>query len=325
MQLVENLHRADLLPTEEASAYQRMSEELGYTHKEISLRVGRSEKHILRYLKLHSLPDDFKAKLDNGETTIQKALFLCSLPEKTAKEVLKDDQRFFNYTWRFEDFKNAILRNYIEDLGDNLPFKLDGKYGNLPKCTECPHKGSHPELFAEFVKEDKCPYAECFRKKEEIVEEAAEQKRKAKLKAQAAKQNTESDEDDDDEKEDYKNGNSDKYWDEQRAIKKVRLCWYLEKLIAKGINATDMFAHWISSSYLDNDNSEFYLKYLGKSVNELKQCGTYEEVLKAMVIDELCDSICYDDDEEVLAWLGCEQCPDEVLQQARSEAMGINK
>ena len=325
MQLVENLHRADLLPTEEASAYQRMSEELGYTHKEISLRVGRSEKHILRYLKLYNLPEKLKNKLDNGETSIQKVLFFCSLPEKTAEEVLKDGDRYFNYSWNFESFKETILRSYIEDLDGNLPFKLDGKYGKLPKCTECPHKGSHPELFAEFVKEDKCPFAECFREKQRLAEEAEEQKRKAKAKAQAAKQGAESDEDDDD----TDGSKSESSWELNRKIERyvdsAKIDWYIDKLIAKhGINATDIFNKFFDDEFLSSWYDELYSKYIGKNIAELKRRGTWEEILKARIISSIGDDS-YNNDEGLCEWIGCDECPDEVLVKAREEAMGISK
>jgi len=325
MQLVENLHRADLLPTEEASAYQRMSEELGYTHKEISLRVGRSEKHILRYLKLYNLPEKLKNRLDNGETTIQKVLFFCSLPEKTAEEVLKDSDRYFGSGWSFESFKETILRSYIEDLDDDLPFKLDGEYGKLPKCTECPHKGSHPELFIEFVKEDKCPFAECFREKKRYVAEAEEQKRKAKAKAQAAKQGAESDEDDDDT--DF--NKSESQWELNRKIENAvdvaRVKWYIDKLIAKyGINATDVFNKFFEEEFLSSSYDELYSQYIGKTLAELKQSGTWEEILKAKIISSIGDDS-YNYDEGLCEWIGCEECPDEVLIKAREEAMGINK
>jgi len=320
MQLVENLHRADLLPTEEASAYQRMSEELGYTHKEISLRVGRSEKHILRYLKLYFLPEELKTKLDNGEFSIQKALFFCSLPEKTAESVIKEDKHIFAPGYTFENFKDYILRNYIEDLDGNLPFKLDGKYGSLPKCTECPHKGTQPELFAEYVKEDKCPYAECFHKKEEIEEK---QKLNAKAKkVAAAKQD---DEDEDDEEKIHADSH-DAFCKEREAIERVKADWYFDKLMERGINATDILSETLDGQdFFDCDMAfPFILKHLGKSVNELARSGTYEEILKAKIICAVIYRVDYDEDE-LVKLIGCEQCPDEVLQKARAEAMGIKK
>ncbi|GBU23798.1 chromosome partitioning protein ParB [Fibrobacteria bacterium R8-3-H12] len=325
MQLVENLHRADLLPMEEAQAYQRMSEELGYTHKEISLRVGRSEKHILRYIKLNSLADDLKEEIDSGETSIQKALFLCSLPEKTMSELLNYHRSFLAHDFSFAEFKEAIQRNYIADLNDNLPFKLNGKYGSLPKCTECPHKGTQPELFEEFIKEDKCPYSICFRDKKRIAMEE-----EAKAKAQAKHKGAEQQEaEEDEEPENWRPKEDQRDWEQdqriQKAVGKVQEEWYVDKLFAKGINATDVFkaSSFGYYNFIDDEYDSLFIKYIGKNSQELETNGTYEEILKAKIIDLICESI--GDEEELGEWLNCEQCPDELLQKARAEAMGVKK
>jgi len=326
MQLVENLYRVDLFPTEEAFAYQRMSDEFGYTHKEISLRVGKSEKHILRYLKLNSLPDYFKEDLDSGETTIQKALFLLSLPKKTMMNILDENRYWLSQNYKFDDFQNAVQRTYIEDLTDNLPFKLDGKYGDLPKCTECPHKGSHSaELFAEYIKKDKCPYAFCFRDKAEM---AAKQKANVKTKTVKRKIDAEEEEyGDDNDSKTQTSDSSDNFWKKHKAIQNAKRSWYLEKLMAKRVFIpTDIFTivNIVDYIYLDEDFAEFILQYIGKSIDELKQSGTPEELIKAKIIDSVCiASNGYED--EIIKWLGCERCPDKVLQKARSEAIGIKK
>jgi len=44
--LVENLHREDLTPLEEAAAYQQLIEEFGLTHDQVSKRVGKSRSAI---------------------------------------------------------------------------------------------------------------------------------------------------------------------------------------------------------------------------------------------------------------------------------------
>ena len=40
--LVENLHREDLTPLEEAAAYQQLNDDFGLTHEQIAARVGQS-------------------------------------------------------------------------------------------------------------------------------------------------------------------------------------------------------------------------------------------------------------------------------------------
>ncbi|MDR2554141.1 MAG: ParB/RepB/Spo0J family partition protein [Fibromonadaceae bacterium] len=323
MQLVENLHRADLLPTEEALAYQRMISELHYTYKEISLRVGRSDKHILRYLRLQMLPEELKAKIDSGECSIQKALFLCSLPEGIVEKILDGYDYLLGSSMTYNSFKDALFRTFIKDLDGDLPFKLDGKYGSLPKCTECPHKGSHPELFAEYAEDDKdkCPLKQCFREKEAIAEE---QREKAKAKAQAKKGNAREDEDnanDDDDDNEGSSGND--YWDQHKAVRQARAAWYLDKLIAiRGLNVFDLFVECMENDdFLDDDWDDLYKQHTSKTSAELQQSGTPEEILKAKLISDFCNKASDYDEDEMVKWLGCEECPDEVLNRARVAAL----
>ena len=54
--LVENLHRDDLTPLEEAAAYQQLIEDFGLTHEEVAQRVGKSRSAITNTLRLLGLP-----------------------------------------------------------------------------------------------------------------------------------------------------------------------------------------------------------------------------------------------------------------------------
>ena len=54
--LVENLHRDDLNPLEEAAAYQQLIEDFGLTHDEVAARVGRSRATVTNTLRLMQLP-----------------------------------------------------------------------------------------------------------------------------------------------------------------------------------------------------------------------------------------------------------------------------
>ena len=53
---MENLHRLDLNPLEEAGAYQQLIEDFGLTHEQLSVRVGKSRVAITNTLRLFQLP-----------------------------------------------------------------------------------------------------------------------------------------------------------------------------------------------------------------------------------------------------------------------------
>ena len=54
--LLENIHRAQLNPLEEAAAYQQLLDEFGVTHDELASRIGRSRPLITNMIRLLRLP-----------------------------------------------------------------------------------------------------------------------------------------------------------------------------------------------------------------------------------------------------------------------------
>ncbi|WP_437397545.1 ParB/RepB/Spo0J family partition protein [Flagellimonas lutimaris] len=68
VQIIENLQRKDVEPTEEAEAIQFLLER--YEPNEIAKRLGRSENYIRQRIKLAGLIEGFRAYVRNGEMTI---------------------------------------------------------------------------------------------------------------------------------------------------------------------------------------------------------------------------------------------------------------
>ena len=54
--LVENLHRKDLTPLEEAAAFQQLIEDFGLTHEQVADRIGKSRSAVSNTLRLLGLP-----------------------------------------------------------------------------------------------------------------------------------------------------------------------------------------------------------------------------------------------------------------------------
>jgi ParB family chromosome partitioning protein len=54
--LLENIHRVQLNPLEEAAAYQQLLEEFGATHEELASRIGRSRSQVTITIRLMKLP-----------------------------------------------------------------------------------------------------------------------------------------------------------------------------------------------------------------------------------------------------------------------------
>ena len=86
--LVENLHRQDLTPLEEASAYQQLVEDFSLTHEQIASRVGKSRSAITNTLRLLSLPAAIQALLADGRLTAGHARALLGSPDRAFQEQL---------------------------------------------------------------------------------------------------------------------------------------------------------------------------------------------------------------------------------------------
>jgi ParB family chromosome partitioning protein len=64
--LLENLHRSDLNPLEEASAYQQLLEDFGITQEELANRIGRSRPKLTNSIRLLKLPAEVQRKVAAG-------------------------------------------------------------------------------------------------------------------------------------------------------------------------------------------------------------------------------------------------------------------
>ncbi|MFK5634303.1 MULTISPECIES: ParB/RepB/Spo0J family partition protein [unclassified Ornithinimicrobium] len=86
--LLENLHRAQLNPLEEAAAYQQLLDDFGCTHEELAGRVGRSRPQISNTLRLLRLPPLVQRRLASGVLTAGHARALLGLGDGAAMERL---------------------------------------------------------------------------------------------------------------------------------------------------------------------------------------------------------------------------------------------
>ncbi|TDC84081.1 ParB/RepB/Spo0J family partition protein [Micromonospora sp. KC606] len=86
--LLENIHRANLNPLEEAAAYQQLLDEFGATHEELARRIGRSRPQISNTIRLLNLPPQVQRRVAAGVLSAGHARALLSLDEPEAQEQL---------------------------------------------------------------------------------------------------------------------------------------------------------------------------------------------------------------------------------------------
>ncbi|MGH3261553.1 MAG: ParB/RepB/Spo0J family partition protein [Trebonia sp.] len=83
--LLENLHRQQLNPLEEAAAYQQLLDDFGATHEQLAQKIGRSRPHISNTLRLLNLPPGIQKRVAAGVLTAGHARAILSLRDPEAQ------------------------------------------------------------------------------------------------------------------------------------------------------------------------------------------------------------------------------------------------
>ena len=86
--LLENLHRAQLNPLEEAFAYQQLMADFGATQEELSKKIARSRPQIANTLRLLKLPPSVQKKVSAQVLSAGHARALLGLPTSEDMEIL---------------------------------------------------------------------------------------------------------------------------------------------------------------------------------------------------------------------------------------------
>lgn len=94
--LLENLHRSQLNPLEEASAYQQLLEDFGITQEELAARIGRSRPQISNTIRLLRLPLPVQQRVAAGVLSAghARAILSAETPEqmqRLADKVVNED------------------------------------------------------------------------------------------------------------------------------------------------------------------------------------------------------------------------------------------
>jgi ParB family chromosome partitioning protein len=86
--LLENLHRSQLNPLEEAAAYQQLLDDFGTTHDELASRIGRSRPHISNTLRLLKLSPAVQRRVAAGVISAGHARALLSVDDEASQDRL---------------------------------------------------------------------------------------------------------------------------------------------------------------------------------------------------------------------------------------------
>lgn len=114
--LVENLHRADLNPMEEAAAYQQLIEDFGLTQEQAASRVGKSRAAVSNTLRLFQLPPTIQGLVAEARLSAGHARALLATPDRSFQTELA--QRIASEGLSVREAEQAVKAHLGADDGD---------------------------------------------------------------------------------------------------------------------------------------------------------------------------------------------------------------
>jgi ParB family transcriptional regulator, chromosome partitioning protein len=138
--IIENIHRQDLNPIEEAEAYSRLADEFALTQEMIAKKVGKSRTAVANTLRLLKLSRNIKEDLISGKLSMGHARALLGLDnagqiEALRKEIFKKDLTVRQTESRVSSLKQPVATKpvgskkniFIKDLEKQLESRLGTK------------------------------------------------------------------------------------------------------------------------------------------------------------------------------------------------------
>jgi len=149
--LIENIHRQDLNPIEEALAYQRWLEDTKTTQEELAKKLGRERSTITNMLRLLKLPEVFQKDLINNRLSMGHARVLAGVKSEREQKRLRDLILNKNLSVRqlealvkkpnpatrkrkddeIDSYLNSVMNNMKRFLGTKVEIKRRGKRGTI--------------------------------------------------------------------------------------------------------------------------------------------------------------------------------------------------
>lgn len=122
--VVENLHRQDLGPLEEAAAYQQLIEDFHLSHDDVARRVGKSRSAVSNTLRLFQLPAGIQKLVAEAQLSAGHARALLGTPDRSFQEALA---------------RRAVAEELsVRDVEDAVRLRGGGATGDRPPSEDEP-------------------------------------------------------------------------------------------------------------------------------------------------------------------------------------------
>lgn len=170
LQVLENLHRNDLHPMEEAEGFRQLLDANGYTAASLAAKIGKSKAYVYASLKLCELCQPGREAFYDGKLTASTALLVARIPgEKlqvqAVKEITTPDYSGAPPSYRAA--ANIIQRNFTTNLINAIFDEADPDLvPEAGSCIDCPKlSGNSREIFPDIKSADVCTDTACFQAK----------------------------------------------------------------------------------------------------------------------------------------------------------------
>ena len=134
--IIENIHRQDLNPIEEADAYARLSDEFALTQEMIAKKVGKSRTAVTNTLRLLNLSRNIKEDLISGKISMGHARALLGLNNAGQMEALRKEIFKQNLTVRQTESRVSRLKQPVPTKPVSLVSKKNIFIKSLAKELE---------------------------------------------------------------------------------------------------------------------------------------------------------------------------------------------
>jgi ParB family transcriptional regulator, chromosome partitioning protein len=124
MALVENIQREDLNEIEQAKAFQRLLQECGLSHEDLSRQVGKSRSAITNTLRLLKLPQGIQQQVVNGEISMGHARALLAIEDSKQREELAE--KIVSQKMTVREIEDSVQRIKEKKQGKPGPSKHTG-------------------------------------------------------------------------------------------------------------------------------------------------------------------------------------------------------
>ena len=166
LQVLENLHRANLGPIEEARAFKRLLDNGSHSIEGLAQQVDKSVKYVARSVRLLELPQAAINGIEAGALSPEHGHQILRVPEDKREKLVEWalTPKWGGVIPTIHELKQEISRRMERDLS-RACFPKDKEYGGAMACAVCPFNTGNQNVLFEGAEAGKCTNGMCFTKK----------------------------------------------------------------------------------------------------------------------------------------------------------------